>query len=62
MGVSGPSKARIKGPDTVTIAREHGVTCLAVEAGATLLLDRDAVLTALNEANIALVGVSLDAS
>ena len=47
------------GTETVPILTACGVSCVAVEAGTTLLLDRDALLAALNAANIALIGVSL---
>jgi hypothetical protein len=37
--------------------RETGTTALAVEAGRTLMLDREAMLDAANEAGIAIFGV-----
>ncbi len=39
--------------------RETGTTALAVEAGRTLLLDRDEMLAAANEAGIAIVGMEM---
>jgi DUF1009 family protein len=36
--------------------RETGATVLAVDAGRTLLLDRDEMLSAADEAGIAIVG------
>jgi DUF1009 family protein len=39
--------------------RETGATALAVEAGRTLLLDRDAMLAAANEAGIAVIGMEM---
>ena len=47
------------GTDTVATLIACGVSCIAVEAGTTLLLDREALLSSLNAARIALVGVSL---
>ncbi len=45
------------GSDTVTTLREAGASCLAVEAGMTLLLDREALLASANAANLCLIGV-----
>ena len=42
--------------DTIPVMRETGTTVLAVEAGRTLLLDRDQMIEAANEADIAIVG------
>jgi hypothetical protein len=39
--------------------RETGTTALAVEAGRTLLLDRDEMLAAANAAGIAIVGMEM---
>ena len=45
------------GTETVATLREAEVTCLAVEAGTTLLLDRRAVCAAADAAGLCLVGV-----
>ncbi|MBI2884955.1 MAG: UDP-2,3-diacylglucosamine diphosphatase LpxI [Candidatus Omnitrophica bacterium] len=47
----------VLGINTVAAARAAGVTCLAVHAGKTLLLDRDACVSQADAAGIALVGV-----
>jgi DUF1009 family protein len=47
----------VLGPQTVAVAREAGVRCLAVEAGSTLLLDRAALIAAADAADLAVVGV-----
>jgi len=44
----------IVGVQTITIMREAGATCLAIDAGKCLLLDGDAVLHAANEADISI--------
>ena len=46
------------GPETIRTLQESGVTCLAVETGTTLLLDRPAVLAAANAAGLCITGVS----
>jgi UDP-2,3-diacylglucosamine hydrolase len=46
----------VVGPDTVSVMRETGATALALDAGRTLLLDRDQFLTSAEEARIAVVG------
>jgi len=46
----------VVGLDTIPVMRETGTTVLAVEAGRTLMLDRDRLLEAANEAGIAIVG------
>ena len=40
---------------TITAMRQAGVTCLCVEAGRTLLFDREAVIASANEADIAIL-------
>jgi hypothetical protein len=45
------------GARTVTIAAEAGLRGIAVEAGATLMLDREAVIRAADEAGLFVVGV-----
>ncbi len=47
----------ILGPQTIAMARQAGVTCVAVEAHKTLLLDRAQLLAHANEAKISLLGV-----
>jgi len=47
----------VVGYDTIPVMRETGTTLLAVEAGRTLLLDRDRMLDAANEAEIAIFGL-----
>lgn len=49
----------VAGLSTIAVMRETGTTALAVEAGRTLLLDRDAMLAAANEAGIAIVGMEM---
>lgn len=48
----------VVGIDTISTLREAGGACLAVEAQATLLLDRPALIAAANAAGLSLVGVS----
>jgi len=52
----------VVGIDTLTTLREAGVSCLAVEAGTTLLLDRDAVIASANASHICLLGVTAPAA
>jgi DUF1009 family protein len=47
----------VVGLDTIPVMRETGATALAVEAERTLMLDRERMLEAANEAGIAVVGV-----
>ncbi|HTS62329.1 MAG TPA: UDP-2,3-diacylglucosamine diphosphatase LpxI [Candidatus Acidoferrales bacterium] len=47
----------VAGLSTIPVMRETGTTVLAVEAGRTLLLDKDRMIDAANEADIAIVGV-----
>ena len=42
--------------DTIPVMRETGTTVLAVEAGRTLMLDRERMLEAADEPDIAIVG------
>jgi DUF1009 family protein len=44
------------GPRTVAAMRQANATALAIDAGRTLLLDRDELLQAANQAEIAIVG------
>lgn len=46
----------VAGPRTIAVMRETGATALAVDAGRTLLLDRDEMLAQANEAGIAMIG------
>jgi DUF1009 family protein len=45
------------GPGTLEVAAEAGAVIVAIEAGQTLVLDREAVVEQANRAGIALVGV-----
>ena len=47
----------IVGSDTIGILKDSGVSCLALEAEATLLLEHDALINNANEANICIVGL-----
>ena len=47
----------VVGLATVPVMRETGTTVLAVEAGRTLMLDRDEMLRGANDAAIAIVGL-----
>lgn len=46
----------VLGLDTVQVMRETGTTACAVDAGRTLLLDREEMLARANEAGIAMIG------
>ncbi len=46
----------VAGLATIDVMRETGTTALAVDAGRTLLLDKDEMLGRANEAGIAIVG------
>ena len=48
------------GPATVAVCREAGIAVLALEAGKTLLLEREALLRAAVAADLVLVGVRAD--
>jgi DUF1009 family protein len=45
------------GSETIPVMRETGTTVLAVEAGRTLMLDKEQMLEAADEARIAIVGL-----
>ena len=47
----------VAGLSTIPVMRETGTTVLAVEAGRTLLLDKDKMIAAADEAEIAILGV-----
>jgi DUF1009 family protein len=47
------------GPDTVTVAQQAGLRGIAVEAGATLVLDRDEVIRRADAAGLFVVGIRL---
>lgn len=51
----------IIGLETLVVCRDSGVSCLAVEAGATLLLDREQLLERANAAGMCLLGVDVPA-
>jgi DUF1009 family protein len=46
------------GPDTIVVMREAKARVLAVEAGATLVMDRDEMVRLADKARIAVVGIS----
>jgi DUF1009 family protein len=46
----------VAGPSTIQVMQETGATALAVDAGRTLLLDRDEMLDRANRAAIAVIG------
>ncbi len=46
----------VVGLDTIPVMQETGTTVLAVEAGRTLMLDKEEMLEAANAAGIAIVG------
>jgi len=50
----------VAGPGTIEVMRETGATLLSVDAGRTLLLDRDPMLAAADGAGIAIVGAALE--
>lgn len=45
----------VVGPQTVVVMRETGTTALAIDAGRTLLIDRQELLARADEANLAIV-------
>ena len=45
------------GPGTIEVMVETGTTALAVDAGRTLMLDREELLTKANAAKIAILGM-----
>lgn len=47
----------VVGPQTIAAMRESGATCLAIDAGITLLLDRKRLLESAAQADIAIEGV-----
>ncbi|MBI4341759.1 MAG: UDP-2,3-diacylglucosamine diphosphatase LpxI [Candidatus Omnitrophica bacterium] len=49
----------VLGLETAGVLTGCGVSCVAVEAGVTLLLDREALIASLNRAGVSLVGLSL---
>jgi UDP-2,3-diacylglucosamine hydrolase len=46
----------VAGPGTIKVMQETGATALAVDAGRTLLLDREEMLDCANRAGIAVIG------
>jgi len=48
------------GPTTIKTLKRSGVSCLAMQSGSTLLLDRDALIEEADNAGIALVGVEVE--
>jgi UDP-2,3-diacylglucosamine hydrolase len=47
----------VVGSETIPVMRETGATALAIEAGRTLMLDREQMIDAANEAEIAVLGI-----
>jgi DUF1009 family protein len=45
------------GLDTIPVMKETGTTALAVDAGRTLLLDRELMIASADEAGISIVGL-----
>lgn len=45
----------VVGPQTIEVMRETGATALAIDAGQTLLIDREELLAIANEARIAII-------
>lgn len=50
----------VAGPRTIAVMVETGTTALAVDAGRTLLLDRDEMVAAADEAGVAIFGCTPD--
>jgi DUF1009 family protein len=48
----------VVGLDTIPVMRETGATALGIEAGRTLMLDKEQMIEAANEAKIAIVGMA----
>ncbi len=48
----------VVGLDTIPVMRETGTTALAIESARTLMLDREQMIAAADEAEIAIVGVT----
>ena len=46
----------VVGVETIAVMIETGTTALAVDAGRTLMLDRDEMLRNADEANVTIVG------
>jgi len=46
----------VVGPNTITVMRETGTAALAVDAGRTLMLDRDAMIRSADQLDITIVG------
>lgn len=51
----------VAGPRTIDVMKETGTTALAVDAGRTLLLDRDEMLARANDLNLAVIGYEPEA-
>lgn len=50
------------GVDTIDVIRESAASCLAIESGSTLVLDREKMIAVADRANIAVWGFQLDRS
>ncbi len=49
------------GPETLETLRTSGAVCLAVEAGVTVLLDRERIIAEANASNLCLLGITVNA-
>jgi DUF1009 family protein len=49
----------VAGPQTIDVMRETGTTALAIDAGRTLLLDRDDMLARANAAEVTIIAALL---
>jgi DUF1009 family protein len=50
----------VVGPQTIDVMRETGCTALAIDAGRTLLLDREEMLAKANAARLAIAAATID--
>ena len=50
----------VAGPGTIDVMHQTGTTALAVDAGRTLLLDREEMLKRANEHEIAIIGYEVE--
>ena len=48
------------GPETINACQQAGVSVLALEAGKTLLLEREKLLAAAESAGVSIVGIEAD--
>jgi len=50
------------GPQTIVVMRETGTTALAIDAGRTLLIDRQELIATANEAKITILATASEES